>query len=190
MPLALELGFDLRESLLHVLILRQFLDQHLVISQGRFPPLQLNTHDNTKNTMAKIRSPARGDCSCSVAEQQRRTTHLDVAVRPPEPRLAVRGAHVERGAAVLDGLLVPPELGVARRAVAEQHGVAGLPVEALAVRGARLRELGGLEEVVATQPRRGRRLGPPLNDRDLPVAWVQLKRRLRRRHRVLEPTVM
>jgi len=117
------------------------------------------------------------------------TAHLDVAVRPPEPRLAVRGAHDERAAAVLDGLLVPPELGVARRAVAEQHGVAGLPVEALAVRGARLHELGGLEEVVATQPSRGRRLGPPLHDRHLPVARVQLKRRLRRRHRVLEPIV-
>jgi len=122
----------------------------------------------------------------AFAEQQ---AHLDVAVRPPEPRLAVRGAHGERGAAVLDGLLVPPELGVARGAVAEQHGVAGLPVEALAVGGARLHELGGLEEVVATQPRRGRRLGPPLHDRHLPVARVQLKRRLRRRHRVLEPIV-
>ena len=59
-PLALELGFNLRESLLHVLILRQFLDQDLVVSQGRFPPLQLNTHsdtkkDNGKNKITRLR---------------------------------------------------------------------------------------------------------------------------------------
>ena len=102
--------------------------------------------------------------------QCRTPVYLDVAVGSPEPRLAVRRAHGERAAAVLDGLLVPPEPRVARRAVAEEHGVAGFPVEALAVRGARLDELGGLEEIVPTQPRRGRRLGPPLHVRDLPVA--------------------
>ena len=122
-------------------------------------------------------------------QNRSRTAHLDVAVGPAEPRLAVRRAHGKRGAAVLDGLLVPPELGVACGTVAEQHGVAGLPVEALAVGVARFGELGGLEEVVAAQPRRGRRLGPPLHVRDLPVARVKLARRLRRRHGVVEPVM-
>ena len=120
-------------------------------------------------------------------QNRSRTAHLDVAVGPAEPRLAIRRAHGKRGAAVLDGLLVPPELGVACGAVAEQHGVAGLPVEALAVGVARLGEPGCLEEVVAAQPRRGGRLGPPLHARDLPVARVKLARRLRRRHGVVEP---
>lgn len=114
--------------------------------------------------------------------------NLDVAVGPPEARLAVRRPHGERAVAVLDGLLVPREPRVARGAVAEQHGVAGLPVEALAVGGARLGEPGRLEEVVPAQPRRRHHLGPPVHVRDLPVARVELARRLRRRHRVLKPS--
>jgi hypothetical protein len=94
--------------------------------------------------------------SCIRAVEMENFLHLDVAVCPPEPRLAVRRAHDERAAAVLDCLLVPPELGVAGGAVAEQHGVASLPVQALGVRGARLGELGSLEEVVAAEPRRRR----------------------------------
>lgn len=74
-PLALELGLHLRESLLHVLILRQFLDQDLVVSQGRFPSLQLNTHDHTKKTAAKIRSPV---SAFAVKNQTFRTGRLQL----------------------------------------------------------------------------------------------------------------
>lgn len=113
---------------------------------------------------------------------------LDVAVGSPEAGLAVAGPHGERAAAVLDGLLVPAELGVARGAVAEQHGAAGLAlVQPLAVGRARLGEPGRLEEVVAALPRRRHRLGAPVHARGLPAARVQLARRLRRRHRLLQP---